>query len=113
MTTNLKVQVRVADLIKRIEQVQAEEVARYNREKEAYPEKKKAWEVKVREALVAASKKPLRFNYSGQVIVSTPKAPSEPQQPRTQTFQRDIATLRMCATETLSISTDDRFSRYL
>jgi len=126
MATNMRVKVRVADLLKRVHAAKARAVKEHEKALADYEARVEAWPRVVALALDAAfqgdqqklgtTEVYARNAYIQHLLVPLPVRAKKPgSKPRLDTarFDKDAALLEMCSDEVLAISTDDRFSRYL
>lgn len=112
MARSMKIKVRTADLLARVEAARAAAVKDHEKAVAKHEAAAAAWASKVEDALYAAviraqeGKLP-DTNYQGHL--SVPIKGSRPCKPSLSTarFDRDIAILKMASEDTLSIGTDD------
>lgn len=124
----MRVKVRVEDLLKRVHAAKAKAVKEHEKEVAKWEALNEAWPGIVADALsdarIAAengtefdtTESYRRDRYVKFLAVPLPakaKAPGTKPKLDTSRFDKDASLLEMCSDEVLSISTDDRFSRYL
>lgn len=126
-TRSMKIKVRVSDLITRIQKAKDEAVAEYEKASSTYVDRVAKAAAQVNEGLASIDFFPIDpiaslshqyvgGRYAWVTEVKMPRnwqKPVKPSKPDLKDFDRDIALLRMAADETLSISLDDHYARYL
>lgn len=128
MAQSMRIKVRVADLIAKIEESRDQALAEYEKSKEKFGSKTTGQDVLVDIAIHALGNDTRQYGaddiqrtYMGSrhvwaVEVKMPRGfekVSTPSKPSIQSYNKDIALLKMAAVEELSISVDDRYARYL
>lgn len=125
----MRVKVRVEDLLKRVHAAKAKAVKEHEKDLAKYEAAAEVWPEIVDGALLDAiaanadgktlgTSSVYVGNWSYRTCLQVPlpakaKAPGSKPKLDTSRFDKDASLLEMCSDEVLSISTDDRFSRYL
>lgn len=113
MTTQ-RVTVRIADLLQRVRRARTAAVTEHEKAVAAYPDAVKKWQAQAKSKLTKALKAVEQGNPpAGRYGVEVGSKPSKPDRPNTSRFDKDIALLEMASGETLSISTESNWGRYL
>lgn len=117
-TERIRVTVRTADLLKRVRAAKAKAVADHKRALDRYEKTHDEYRRAVVKALTEAATKARagklpKTGWKGCLEVPIKASPNEPGRLDTKGFDRDIALLTMSADDTIVITANDHFVRYL
>lgn len=131
MAENLKgqkIQIAVADLIRKVEKARAKAVADHERKTAKFERDRAAFESRAVDALARALKNAeagqlpgydaegvyRRGKYRPTLTINVPgTAPEDPGDLKTFGFDRDLGFLRSAVNDTLTVGLDDRWAEYL
>lgn len=121
MSRPMRIKVRVADLITKVEAAKNQAVADHVAAEKKYVADKAKYEAAAIKALQLALDKaklgefPEYYGYADALKVRLPKNVALPSEPtlNLRRFEKDLALLKACADDTLMVSADSDFGRYL
>jgi len=109
--TNVRVKVKVADLIGIIEAEKAKVLEAYNKAVEEYPAVFEKWQLDAHAAVNKAKPNAKSKRYGASMVVGY--RPFPPAKPTTARYDSDIRLLKMAVEDELTITHTSDFYRYL